>query len=92
MRGWRPTVTAQSTPPNFPARGSVNGDEIVQIVDGAVIFHIMTDDGPQSYPLKAGMVVIVPQGVWHRFEAPAPENSSEVAIKRPRHNARAPLA
>ena len=25
---------------------------------------------PQSYALKPGMVVIVPQGVWHRFEAP----------------------
>jgi mannose-6-phosphate isomerase-like protein (cupin superfamily) len=47
-----------------------NGDEIVQIVDRAVTFHIMTDDGPQSYQLKAGMVVIVPQGAWHRFEAP----------------------
>ena len=39
-----------------------NGDEIVHIVDGAVTFHIMTDDGPQSHALKAGMVVIVPQG------------------------------
>jgi quercetin dioxygenase-like cupin family protein len=47
-----------------------NGDEIVQIVDGAVTFHIMTEDGPQSHALKAGMVVIVPQGAWHRFEAP----------------------
>ena len=46
------------------------GDEIVQIVDGAVTFHIMTDDGPQSHALRAGMVVIVPQGAWHRFEAP----------------------
>ena len=47
-----------------------NGDEIVHIVDGAVTFHIMTDDGPQSHALKAGMVVIVPQGAWHRCEAP----------------------
>ena len=47
-----------------------NGDEIVQIVDGGVTFHIMTDDGPQLHALKAGMVVIVPQGAWHRFEAP----------------------
>jgi mannose-6-phosphate isomerase-like protein (cupin superfamily) len=29
----------------------------------------MTEDGPQSYALKAGIVVIVPQGAWHRFEA-----------------------
>ena len=39
-----------------------NGDEIVHIVDSAVTFHIMTDDSPQSHALKAGMVVIVPQG------------------------------
>ena len=47
-----------------------NGDEIVQVVDGATTFHIMAEDGPQSFVLKAGMVVIVPQGKWHRFEAP----------------------
>jgi mannose-6-phosphate isomerase-like protein (cupin superfamily) len=47
-----------------------NGDELVQIVDGATTLHIMTADGPQSIALKAGMLVIVPQGTWHRFEAP----------------------
>jgi mannose-6-phosphate isomerase-like protein (cupin superfamily) len=41
----------------------------VQVVDGSTTFHIMTDEGPQSHVLKAGMVVIVPQGKWHRFEA-----------------------
>lgn len=47
-----------------------NGDEIVQIVDGATTLHVMTADGPQSFALKAGMVAVVPQGAWHRFEAP----------------------
>ena len=47
-----------------------NGDEIVQIVEGATIVHLMTGDGPQSVALKAGMVIIVPQNTWHRFEAP----------------------
>jgi hypothetical protein len=42
----------------------------VQIANGATILHIMTDDGPQSFALSAGMVVIVPQNTWHRFEAP----------------------
>jgi mannose-6-phosphate isomerase-like protein (cupin superfamily) len=31
---------------------------------------VMTEEGPQSHALKAGTVVIVPQGAWHRFEAP----------------------
>jgi mannose-6-phosphate isomerase-like protein (cupin superfamily) len=53
-----------------PWERHVNGDEIVQVVDGATTLHIMFEDGPQSFALKAGMVVIVPQGKWHRFEAP----------------------
>jgi mannose-6-phosphate isomerase-like protein (cupin superfamily) len=53
-----------------PWERHVSGDEIVQVVDGAATLHIMFDDGPQSFALKAGMVVIVPQGNWHRFEAP----------------------
>jgi mannose-6-phosphate isomerase-like protein (cupin superfamily) len=47
-----------------------NGDELVQVVDGSTILHIMTEDGPQSYTLGAGMLVIVPQGAWHRFHSP----------------------
>ena len=46
------------------------GDEIVQIVDGATTLHLMTDQGRQSVTLGAGMMVVVPQNVWHQFEAP----------------------
>ena len=49
---------------------SIIGHRAPQVVVGTTTFHIMTEDGPQSYALKAGMVVIVPQGAWHRFEAP----------------------
>ena len=47
-----------------------NGDELVQVVAGSTTLHIMMEDGPQSYRLTAGMVVIVPQGAWHRFHSP----------------------
>ena len=47
-----------------------NGEEIVQIVEGATTVHLMTDQGPQSVFLSAGMAIIVPQNTWHRFEAP----------------------
>ena len=46
------------------------GDELVQIVDGSTILHVMTADGPQAHQLSAGMVAIVPRNTWHRFEAP----------------------
>ena len=47
-----------------------NGDELVQVIAGETKFHIITDNGPQTHVLKAGMLVIVPQGAWHRFESP----------------------
>jgi quercetin dioxygenase-like cupin family protein len=46
------------------------GDEIVQIVDGATTLHLMTAEGRQSLALSAGMVAIVPQNTWHQFDAP----------------------
>ncbi len=46
------------------------GDEIVQIVDGATTLHLMTAEGRQSLELRAGMMAIVPQNTWHQFEAP----------------------
>jgi mannose-6-phosphate isomerase-like protein (cupin superfamily) len=47
-----------------------NGDELVHIIDGAAMLHLMTEDGPETVPLAAGMIAIVPQGVWHRFVSP----------------------
>ena len=47
-----------------------NGDELVQVIDGETKFHIITDEGPRTHVLKAGMLVIVPQGAGHRFESP----------------------
>jgi hypothetical protein len=35
--------------------------ELVQIVDGSATLHIMTEDGPKSYAVSAGMMV-VPKG------------------------------
>ncbi len=46
------------------------GDELVQILDGAATLTIMTDDGPRAFELSAGMLIVVPQGHWHRFAAP----------------------
>jgi mannose-6-phosphate isomerase-like protein (cupin superfamily) len=47
-----------------------NGDEIVQIVDGATTLHLLTEDGKQSLTLTAGMLAVVPRNTWHQFEAP----------------------
>lgn len=46
------------------------GDEIVHIVDGATTLHLMTETGREALTLAARMLVVVPQNVWHQFEAP----------------------
>ncbi len=47
-----------------------HGDELVQALDGAATLTIMAADGPQSFELRAGTLIVVPQGHWHRFHAP----------------------
>ena len=46
------------------------GDELVQVLDGETELTLLTDDGEQTMTLKAGMLIVVPRGCWHRFEAP----------------------
>jgi mannose-6-phosphate isomerase-like protein (cupin superfamily) len=47
-----------------------NGDEIVQVIDGATTLHLITPEGRESLTLSAGMMVVVPQNAWHQFESP----------------------
>ena len=58
-----------------------NGDELVQIVDGATTLHLMTEKGLESHELTAGMVAVVPQNTWHRFHAP---NGVSIVTATPR--------
>ena len=46
------------------------GDELVHVLAGEASLTILTDDGPQVLAMKAGMLTVVPQGCWHRFNAP----------------------
>jgi mannose-6-phosphate isomerase-like protein (cupin superfamily) len=49
----------------------MQGDELVHVLDGSATLEIVTGDGPpQSLSVRAGMVAIVPQGAWHRFQSP----------------------
>src|SRR5262245_27230428 len=36
---------------------------------GSTVLDIVEEDGPRSYTIGAGMLVIVPPGVWHRFHS-----------------------
>jgi mannose-6-phosphate isomerase-like protein (cupin superfamily) len=42
----------------------------VHILDGETVVYLMTEAGPETLELRAGMIAIVPQGAWHRFSCP----------------------
>ena len=46
------------------------GDEIVMVFDGETTLTFLAENGEQSSRLRAGDLVVVPQGTWHRFETP----------------------
>ena len=46
-----------------------NGDELVQILAGETQLTIVTDESRHVFEMKAGMLVIVPRGCWHKFDA-----------------------
>ena len=46
-----------------------NGDELVHVIDGAGVLQVVTAEGTRSIDVKAGMLVVVPQGAWHRFHS-----------------------
>lgn len=47
----------------------MNGDELVHILDGATTLTIIIDDEQRVFEMSGGMLVVVPQGCWHRFQS-----------------------
>ncbi|HUK08083.1 MAG TPA: cupin domain-containing protein [Stellaceae bacterium] len=80
----------------------LTGDELVYIIDGSATLEIVCDDGPpQSFPLRAGMIAVIPQGAWHRLLSsegatqmavtPFPGESVELDVDDPREAERKPV-
>jgi mannose-6-phosphate isomerase-like protein (cupin superfamily) len=61
----------------------LKGDELVQVLAGATEFDIIVDDERQTLDLRAGMVMVVPQGCWHRFRS---ADGVTVLTATPRHD------
>jgi mannose-6-phosphate isomerase-like protein (cupin superfamily) len=52
-----------------PWERHVNGDELVQVLEGKTTLTILAPDGPESFEMGKGMLIVVPQGHWHRFKS-----------------------
>jgi mannose-6-phosphate isomerase-like protein (cupin superfamily) len=63
-------VFAGSFSGESPWERHMNGDELVHILDGATMLTIIVDDEHRVFEMTGGMLIVVPQGCWHRFQSP----------------------
>lgn len=61
----------------------MKGDELVQVLAGSTEFDIIIDDVRRTLELSSGMLVVVPQGCWHRFRS---TDGVTVLTATPRHD------
>lgn len=71
------------------------GDEIVMVTGGETTITFLVDDDERSAVLRAGDLVVVPQGTWHRFDTPTEvallsvtPQPTDHRVERPRHDER----
>ena len=72
-----------------------NGDELVYILAGETTLTILDGDESESLKLEAGMLAVVPQGLWHQLESPGgvsiltvtPPPTEHTAAEDPRKDA-----
>src|SRR5713101_5770576 len=78
----------------------LTGDELIHVLHGTATLEIVREDGPQSFALRAGMLAVIPQGAWHRFQSsegvtlmtatPFPSEVIELDVDDPRTVERKP--
>jgi mannose-6-phosphate isomerase-like protein (cupin superfamily) len=76
------------------------GDELIHILNGTAMLEMLGEDGPQSFPLRAGLIAVNPQGAWHRFSSadgvtllavtPSPSEVIDLDVDDPRQVERKP--
>ena len=76
-----------------PWERHTRGDELVQVIAGATRLTILTDFETHVLQMTAGMLTVVPQGCWHKFNAPdgvsvltaTPQPTDHSDAEDPRH-------
>lgn len=46
------------------------GDEIVMVIEGKTTLFLLEQGVETPHVLSDGQLIVVPQGLWHRFETP----------------------
>lgn len=66
------------------------GEEIVLVLEGATTIILRLDGVENRHPLGERELIVVPRGVWHRFETPDEVKVLSVTPQPTDHSAKVP--
>ena len=68
------------------------GDEFVQVIDGATTLILLGGHIEQRNKLSSGQILVVPKGIWHRFESPESVKIMTITPQPTEHSTERPVA
>jgi len=69
----------------------LNGDEFVQVLGGETTVILLTENQEQRNELSSGQMLVIPKGIWHRFESPDGVKVMTITPQPTEHSAERPV-
>ena len=67
------------------------GDEMVMVMEGETSLILLHNGQEIRNPMSQGMVLVVPQNMWHRFESPQPVKIMTITPQPTDHSVKRPI-
>ncbi len=69
----------------------MNGDEFVQVIAGETTLILLDKNLEQRNELSSGQILVVPKGIWHRFESPGGVKVMTITPQPTEHSTEYPI-
>ena len=70
----------------------LNGDEFVQVLGGETTLILLNENREQRNKLSSGQMLVIPKGVWHRFESPSGVKVMTITPQPTEHSTERPVS
>jgi len=69
----------------------LNGDEFLHVLSGETTLILLNEQQKQRNTLSAGQILVIPKGVWHRFESPLGVKLMTITPQPTEHSVERPI-
>lgn len=70
----------------------LKGDEFVQILGGETTLILLNGNIEERNKLSPGQILVIPKGVWHRFESPESVKIMTITPQPTEHSVELPIS